>query len=253
MDRDNKTKEWDTDLPLIIRIFAKADEVTNVDELLSLLKTEVMELLHHEAMVCGYHVLSAGGNYVHNVLQYNYPEGYVASLAATEGRADSPLMQRWRLTHEPVFFQSGRDEDAYPADWVDLLKKYGLHNIIGHGVLDVRGTFGSYFVFARLPGEIDQREILLLKLITPHLHLALMRTVASDQQLGELTHPDKVTLSARQQEIMRWIYQGKTNKEIALLLSTTERNVNYHIEKIFTKLGVRSRAQAVSKAILRGL
>jgi transcriptional regulator EpsA len=253
MDSLSEEKEWDSDLPAVMKILARSNEVRTMDDLLNLINSEVADLLHHEAMVCGYHVISPGGNYVHNVLQHNYPTGYAEALTATEGRADSPLMQRWRATHEPVFFQSGRDDDKYPAEWVNIFKKYGLRNTIGHGILDVRGTFGSYFVFSRLPGKIGNREIFLLKLITPHLHLALMRTMATDQEFGELAVSNYKELSGRQHEILRCINQGKTNKEIAKLLLITEKNVKYHVEQIFVKLGVRSRAQAVSKAIWLGL
>jgi transcriptional regulator EpsA len=246
-------KEVDIDQPAVMKILVQSSNVQNTDELLALLNSEVADLLHHEIMGCGYHVPSPNGTYLQQVLQHNYPAGYAAALNSTEGRTDSPLMQRWRLTHEPVFFQSGRDDDGYPADWVEKFKAFDMRNIIGHGSLDTRGTFGSYFVFARLPGDVGAREVLLLKLITPHLHFALMRAVAADQQFAKPAESGKGTLSERQREILRWINQGKTNKEIAQLLSITRKNVKYHIEQIFTKLEVRTRAQAVSKAMLIGL
>jgi LuxR family transcriptional regulator, quorum-sensing system regulator CviR len=253
MDLLSAAKEWDDDLPAVMKILARSNDVRDADGLLALITSEVADLLHHDAMVCGYHVISTEGNYVHNVLEYNYPAGYAEALAATEGRADSPLMRRWRETLEPVLFQSGRDDDKYPAEWVNIFKRFGLRNTIGHGILDVRGTFGSYFIFSRLPGEVGNREVFLLKLITPHLHFALMRTIAADQKFNKPAESGRGAISERQREILRWINQGKTNKEIAQLLSITEKNVKYHVEQIFTKLGVRSRAQAVSSAILLGL
>jgi transcriptional regulator EpsA len=244
---------WNVELPAIMKILARANEVEDREGLLSLLTLEVADLLHHETMICGCHIVSPRGNYVHNILNWNYPEGYAEALATTEDRADSPLMQRWRETQEPVLFQSGRDDNRYPADWVNIFNRFELRNILGHGILDVRNTFGSYFIFARLPGEIGDRESSLLKLITPHLHLALIRTIASDQEFGVLETRFDETLSARQLEVLRCVNQGKTNKEIAQILSMTGKNVKYHIEQIFSKLGVRTRAQAVSKAMLLGL
>lgn len=246
-------KELDADLPAIMKILVQSNNVQNTDELLVLLNSEVKDLLHQDIMVCGYHVPSPTGAYVQNILEHNYPAGYAETRHSNEGMADSPLIQRWHIIREPVFFQSGRDDNLYPSDWVDNFKKFDMKNIIGHGILDTRGTFGSYFVFARIPGEIGIREALLLKLITPHLHFALMRAVAADHQFGKSAGPKKRPLSERQREILRRMNQGKTNKEIAQLLSMTEKNVKYHVEQIFTKLEVRSRAQAVSKAMLIGL
>jgi transcriptional regulator EpsA len=245
---------WNVELPAIMKVLSRANEVEDTAGLFSLLRMEVADLLHHEAMVCGVQVLSSSsGTYVHNILNWNFPDGYGNALATTEERADSPLMQRWRKTRDPVLFQGGRDDDKYPAEWVNVFNKYELRNIIGHGFLDVEGTFGSYFVFARLPGDVGDRESFLLDMIIPHLHLALMRTIAADQAFDEPEHPSHVTLSPRQLDVLRCVNQGKTNKEIAEILSMTGKNVKYHIEQIFTKLGVRSRAQAVSKALLLGL
>ena len=33
-----------------------------------------------------------------------------------------------------------------------------MRNTIGHGVLDLTGTFSSYFIFSRLPVEVGPRE-----------------------------------------------------------------------------------------------
>ena len=48
-----------------------------------------------------------------------------------------------------------------------------------------------------------------------------------------------------------WISRGKTNKEIGLILDTSPRTVNKHLEHIFEKLGVVTRAAAVSIAMQR--
>jgi LuxR family transcriptional regulator, quorum-sensing system regulator CviR len=253
-EMSEEAEAWSAELPVIMRILAGASAVEDTDGLLSLLKSEVADLLHHEALVCGVQVLSSSsGTYVHNILNWNFPDGYGYALATSEERADSPLMRRWRATRDPVLFQGGRDDEKYPAEWVSVFKKYELRNIIGHGILDVQGTFGSYFVFARLPGEVGDRESFLLELITPHLHLALMRTIAADQAFGVPENRAPMPLSPRQLDVLRCINQGKTNKEIAQILSMTGKNVKYHIEQIFTKLAVRNRAQAVSKALLLGL
>ena len=249
----SKEKVLVRDLPALMKILVQSSNVQDKDGLLALLNSDVADLLHHDIMVCGYQVLSPKGHYTQNVLQRNYPVGYAEALSLAEGKADSPLVQRWRLTQEPVYFQGGQDDEKYPSDWVEKFNEFGMRNIIGHGILDTCGTFGSYFVFARLPGEIGRREVLLMKLITPHLHLALMRAVAAEQKSANPAEPRRPKLSERQREILRWINQGKTNKEIAQLLSITEKNVKYHVEQIFTKLEVRSRAQAVSKAMLIGL
>ncbi len=237
---------------LLMNIIMRSTTINDSEALLLLLNNDVQQVLHHDVMVCGVGGVSPKGSYAHKVLHHNYPPKYFEELATADGRVDSPLMQRWRSTQEPVVFQSGRDDDTFPADWVGLFNKYELRNTIAHGVLDVQRTLATYFIFSRIPGEVGEREIFLLKMITPHLHLALVRALTTVQEFSRLTAPNEA-LSDRQKQILRWINEGKTNWEIAQILEMTEKNVKYHIEQIFAKLQVRNRTQAVAKAMLLGL
>lgn len=55
-------------------------------------------------------------------------------------------------------------------------------------------------------------------------------------------------LTAKEIAILRLLNDGKRNKEIAEILFVTEGTVKWHLHNIYTKLDVRSRAQAVSLA-----
>ena len=60
-------------------------------------------------------------------------------------------------------------------------------------------------------------------------------------------------LSARQVGILNLIAQGRSNKEIARVLSIAPETIKSHLKHIFTKLNVERRAQAVSRAQSLGL
>lgn len=60
---------------------------------------------------------------------------------------------------------------------------------------------------------------------------------------------EKLKLTFREAEILMWIARGKTNKEIGIILSTSPRTVNKHLEHIFEKLGVSTRAAAVAMVL----
>lgn len=51
-------------------------------------------------------------------------------------------------------------------------------------------------------------------------------------------------LSSRQIETLLWLAKGKTNAEIAVILNISRRTVEKHLEHIFAKLGVETRAAA---------
>jgi DNA-binding CsgD family transcriptional regulator len=56
----------------------------------------------------------------------------------------------------------------------------------------------------------------------------------------------KYGITAREEEIIRLIYQGKTNKEIADTLFVTVQTIKDHTHRIYQKTDVRSRAQLTS-------
>ncbi len=60
-------------------------------------------------------------------------------------------------------------------------------------------------------------------------------------------------LSRRQLELLRALAIGMTNKEIATLLKLTQATVNDYMKDLFGRLGVASRAAAVSTGMRRGL
>lgn len=69
---------------------------------------------------------------------------------------------------------------------------------------------------------------------------------------AELT---KLGLTPRQAEVLYWIAQGKTNAEIAIILGTSPRTVEKHVEQLLERLQVENRVAAAAQAneMLRNL
>jgi len=55
-------------------------------------------------------------------------------------------------------------------------------------------------------------------------------------------------LSRRETEILGWIVHGKSNPEIATILSIGLRTIHKHVEHLYLKLGVENRHAAISLA-----
>jgi RNA polymerase sigma factor (sigma-70 family) len=70
----------------------------------------------------------------------------------------------------------------------------------------------------------------------------------ADDELGSLLVP----LSPREMEILQYIAQGKSNKEIAYELGISRQTVKNHMTSILRKLAVNDRTQAAIYALRRG-
>jgi len=62
-----------------------------------------------------------------------------------------------------------------------------------------------------------------------------------------------IPLSPREEEVLRLVAEGLTNKEIARQLKLSENTVKTHVTSLFNRLGVDSRARAVAVAANEGL
>lgn len=62
-----------------------------------------------------------------------------------------------------------------------------------------------------------------------------------------------ISLTEREQEVLHWLVQGASNDAIATQLFITVATVKAHLTAIFEKLEVKSRTQAIVKALKLGL
>ncbi len=91
------------------------------------------------------------------------------------------------------------------------------------------------------------------------LHLSLLSTTGEGEFLFRIASEDssdkeavlrrQFALTVREAEVLLWIAQGKSNRDIGEILGLSPRTVNKHLEQIYTKLGVENRASAAVAAL----
>ncbi|MBD2123516.1 response regulator transcription factor [Trichocoleus sp. FACHB-262] len=91
------------------------------------------------------------------------------------------------------------------------------------------------------------------------LSVRLLGSAASKQftlTLEERKHPSfsvellrSLGLTRRESEVLVWVAHGKTNAEIATVLLLSEKTVKKHLENMFKKLNVQTRAAAVTTVL----
>jgi transcriptional regulator EpsA len=135
--------------------------------------------------------------------------------------------------------------------------KGGLHpklrdmrTALVHGIRDERGRHDCLYV-ALHSRNIPVGSGKMLELLLPYIDTALRQVshLPTQGQVDQSTETEEVLdqgLSAREMEIMSWVRKGKTNHEIGMILDISEFTVKNHLQRIFRKLNVINRAQAVS-------
>lgn len=82
-------------------------------------------------------------------------------------------------------------------------------------------------------------------------HIARKVVAAFQQNPATTPQPDAVKLTAREEQVLDLLAKGYLYKEIAEALSISYDTVHAHIRKIYEKLHVRSRTEAVAKHLSR--
>jgi DNA-binding NarL/FixJ family response regulator len=73
------------------------------------------------------------------------------------------------------------------------------------------------------------------------------------QMAGRRQPAEEFGLTEREREILRWLVDGLTKKELAARLSLSVHTVDTHLRRIYSKLHVHNRSGAVARALKSGL
>ncbi|MEM8877801.1 MAG: helix-turn-helix transcriptional regulator, partial [Pseudomonadota bacterium] len=77
----------------------------------------------------------------------------------------------------------------------------------------------------------------------------LVRIRPLTEQNSAETLSNALPISVREGEVLAWLANGKSNRDIAEILELSPRTVTKHVEQIFLKLGVENRTAAAAIAL----
>jgi LuxR family maltose regulon positive regulatory protein len=175
-----------------------------------------LQQLHHEAI---------GRNDLHAALRLALQLAAALSLVGDEKKADAIFM--------------GALGAACLA---------GLYQVFIDGGSEMDDLLLSAYARTQQPGEACRD-------LVPYIGSVLARRAARNAD----NHEPRVSLRAgdalsnRECDVLRLVGNGLSNKRIALALTIAPETVKSHVKRIFIKLQVRNRAEAVSRATVLGL
>lgn len=165
-------------------------------------------------------------------------EGEFAALAVdSTGRIDwlTPAAVNWLrdFTVLQGLELECRVNDFLPGTLLGWFQAWREHNAgVGAGSQSMNNGFSASISACEHPDEF----------------MLFLQRETSNEEWSPETLRERLKLTFREAEILMWIARGKTNKEIGIILNTSPRTVNKHLEHVFEKLGVSTRAAAVAVA-----
>jgi transcriptional regulator EpsA len=168
-----------------------------------------------------------------------------ARVSAADGLL-AQLAADWRVAAQPQLRGHGLDPAGHAR-----LTELELKNLAYHALIGLDGQPGACASFSRVGCAFDARLTLYLELLLPSLVNALLRVLAHE---ARQTPPPLAVgvLTPREIEVLRWVHDGQTNDEIAAHLGLSMLTVKNHLRNAMRKLQVRTRGQAVIRAIAAG-
>lgn len=156
-----------------------------------------------------------------------------------EGAVQSMAQRTWKLlTH---YFQVSATE---PVGLPDRLRQWVKHQLT---LLAQSNDIPAPVLPLRLEREGHQLVIRLMVDRPSEQYLLLL-----DEQPPRsfsATTLEWLGLTKREAEVLFWVAKDKSNKEIGVLLNCSDKTVKKHLEHIYAKLGVQTRAGAVMYAL----
>jgi transcriptional regulator EpsA len=220
-------------------------------QLFSWVQGALQSLIPHEVLICG---LQEGRQVAMRVDTFSTAPTDTARLGELFQHDVSlvpHLIKLWEENRcQAVLCDTDRGAPITTATLSRELSRLGLSHLLAHGTHDSTGQMTSFFVFACRDASVGAKQAYLADLAVPSLHAAWVRSQVSWPLERAGVKPVKTgLLTPREQQILQWIYHGKSNIEIGMILEISPLTVKNHVQKTLRKLNVLNRTQAVGKAL----
>lgn len=238
-------------------VIAHAEQVRSHLDVLVWLQGDMQRYLRHDIL------LAAWGDFHSGAIHHDI----ISTLVGVRSRDSSPtimtpmlmeLFARWRESgQKPFATKSGANGFLKKNNELECIFSRTfrqMRSAMVHGICDKRASHVCLYIALRAKKGYDETELSAMSALTPYIDVVLRQVellphqalrqidVSSLQYLAQDWH-----LSGRELEVLQWVSQGKTNPEIGDILKLSEFTVKNHLQRIFKKLDVSNRAQAVGK------
>lgn len=190
-----------------------------------------------------------GSNGFH-MLMNSRPQSYVEKYEEENCAMRDPILLELRHTLKPYSWSDVRSRRKLSRDEQAVLESGLEFDAVEGAVVPIVSTRGPIAIVAPCGREpdISPSALAAIELIGIYAHNALERAIVEPQR-------EKRTgrmLSPREREVLQWVAAGKTDDEIAQILTLSATTVATHVNRAMQKLDAFRRPYAVAEAIRLG-
>jgi DNA-binding NarL/FixJ family response regulator len=162
--------------------------------------------------------------------------------------SDGKLVWQTALARQLMRDHFGGDAAYAPPPLVDWLRAQAVRAAAGSEALPwqlARGAKRLSFTLHPLEGD----EAAASEGGGASEWLVVLREASDTAMIEAMTLAFRLT--AREAEVLYWVVKGKTNRDVAEILSMSPKTVTKHLEHVYAKLGVETRTAAANLALSR--
>ncbi len=160
------------------------------------------------------------------------------------------LYERWINNHRHYYvlnnFAASEFDCKFRLIFPDFPKI--LNSLLVYGFSDARAENDCLYVFFSKHKKFQIKDST-IDVLLPHIDHVLRKIEYSEpvKSLSKCVKPINISaLTERELQVVEWIRVGKTNHEVAAILDISQNTVKSHLKRIYQKLNVSKRAQAVA-------
>ena len=263
------TSNWDGERAGSVRDYAPDNSLLEIGDLESLLlnmdaSLNVHERMHffgwtqgllqglvpHSALICALRATNSAAFRVDAFSTLVPDTARLGKLLLTDAATMPGLVTLWaEQNFNPVIRTVDEIGAMLGNAFTREIKRIGATHLSLHGSPSVDREANGFYMFARGPREVIRKEAYILELVVPFLHAAWVRAQTTGAPHRASSAVPAAVLTEREREILKWVYNGKSNGEVGAILAISPLTVKNHVQKILRKLNVVNRAQAVGKAL----
>ena len=238
-------RSWDENNPRVASGFS-TPACADLHEFQCWIKSWLPELFPHFGAVFGIVVKATLGVKIATSAAIDMPASYLQRVAYNQG-IGCPVLSNWLFVRKPQFFSvaghrgqgARRGQQGHDSELIELFVEHGLRNVFLHGHVDVGRDLASFFALFNLRDAFRVEDDTCAEQVALRVHRALV--ALHELPLADNTGMNPVSLTPAEEQVHRWLCEGKTNWEISRILNKSEWTVKTQVQRILQKLNAPSR------------